>query len=362
MSMMHGGRPVRVLFFVTDLEVGGTPRVVRDLATRLRSDDITTAVACLAPWGPVAGEIEAAGIRIHPFGTTRYWQLPSAIQKLVKLAQNYDVVYSLLLHANAVAAFASRWLPRVRFIQSIQTTQPDPCWHWPLQGVIHRVAERIVVPSPSVLDVAQQWAHVPREKCVVIPNAIDVDSFAALAPPVWGERLQVGFIGRLDPIKRIPDLLNTAALLPDVDLHIFGEGRELPQIERAIDSLAIRDRVKLHGRTESGHAALREIDLLVLPSAAEGFGLVLIEAMAAGRNVIATDVAGIRDVVKHEQTGLLVPVASPQSIAAAIRRLHTNPALRERLRSQGAASVRSQYQWQNVLNAYRSLLLAGPAM
>ncbi len=357
MNLMDRGRPLRVLFFVTDLEIGGTPRVVRDLAIRLRSPEITTAVACLAPWGPVAGEIESAGIRTFPFGTTRSWRLPWAIEKLVRLARGYDVVYSLLVHANTVAALASRWMTDVRLIQSIQTTQPDPSWHWLVQGVVQRAAERIVVPSASVAEVAKRWSHIPAERIAIIPNAIDVDSFAQLAPPAFGRRLQVGFVGRLDPIKRVPDLLHAAATLPDVQLQIFGDGEDRVRIERTIDALKLRDRVTMHGQTLSAQTALQQIDILVLPSAAEGFGLVLIEAMAAGRAVIATDVPGIRDVVEHEQTGLLVPAGSPASIAAALARLHNDPALRERLRVNAAAAVRSRYEWPGVLQAYRHLLL-----
>lgn len=356
--MMPHGRPLRVLFFVTDLEVGGTPRVVRDLATRLRGPDIKTAVACLAPWGPVAGEIEAGGVRVYPFGATHSWQLPWAMLKLVRLARRFDVVYSLLLHANAVAAFVSRFHEaNVRLIQSIQTTQPYPRWHWMLQGMIARASGQIVVPSPSVAEAAQQWSHVPAERIVVIPNAIDVDSFAALPPPAFGATLRVGFIGRLDPIKRVPDLLRAIGQMEDVELHLFGEGEDRPNIEREIDALSLRPRVTLHGQTPSAHVALREIDLLVLPSLAEGFGLVLIEAMAAGRPVVATDVPGIRDVVQHGRTGLLAPPGSPASIASAITQLRQDAALRDRLRTQAIEWVQSRYRWNHVLNAYRTLLL-----
>src|SRR5947209_8016752 len=84
---------------------------------------------------------------------------------------------------------------------------------------------------------------------------------------------------------------------------------------------AVVRRLTLHGSVQRPQDALSKVRLLILPSAAEGFGLVLIEAMAAGIPVVATDVAGIRDVVKNEVTGLLVPPAQPRRLADAINRL-----------------------------------------
>ena len=103
--------------------------------------------------------------------------------------------------------------------------------------------------------------------------------------------------------------------------------------------------------------ALNEIDTLVLPSAAEGFGLVLIEAMAAGIPVVASDVPGIRDVVTANETGLLVPRRrSARAIADAILRLSNDPALRRRLTINGLKTVADRYTWDRILPQYRQLL------
>ena len=99
---------------------------------------------------------------------------------------------------------------------------------------------------------------------------------------------------------------------------------------------------------------------VVLPSEAEGFGLVLIEAMASGIPVVATDAPGIRDVVRHEVTGLLVPVAAPRELAAAMQRIIEDPALRNQLVERGKVEVRERFSWDAVLPAYRSLLRIPP--
>jgi glycosyltransferase involved in cell wall biosynthesis len=114
--------------------------------------------------------------------------------------------------------------------------------------------------------------------------------------------------------------------------------------------------VTLHGAIARPQDALAQIGVLVLPSKAEGFGLVLIEAMAAGVPVVATDVPGIRNVVKHEVNGLLVPYANPRELALAIDRMIRDKPLRQRLIENARRDVRERFSWDAIFQKYRALL------
>lgn len=369
--------PRSILLLVTDLQIGGTPTVVRELATRLNAPPgVRVDVACLAGRGPVVDQLVAAGIRVFPLNARGAKDLAVfvALQRLLA-ANRYDTVLSFLVHANAAAAAIAPLMRHVRFLQSIQTTQPHPRWHWIVQSIVHHAAERVVVPSPSVAQAAEQWADVPREKIVIIPNAIELAGFTCGTgvPPVEGARrhgrdaratgqaVPIGFIGRLDPVKRIPDLLRATQHLNGlVHLHIYGDGPERPQIELLIGQLQLGNSVTLHGAVSSPLQALGRIESLVLPSAAEGFGLVLIEAMAAGVPVVATNVPGIRDVVRPGQTGLLVPAGSPTELAKAIDQIIADAPLRQRLVASAKADVARRFTWDVVLPQYRRLLNLPP--
>lgn len=361
--------PRAILLLLTDLQIGGTPTVVRELAIRLNAPPaVRVDVACLAGRGPVADQLEAAGIRVFPLnaGGPRDIKVLAALRRLIA-ANQYDTVFSFLLHANAAAGVIAPSLSGVRFFQSIQTTQPHPRWHWLVQSVVQHAAERIVVPSPSVAQVAQEWADVPRHKIAAIPNAIDFHGGTGV-PPVESacnrrdahaprHPIPIGFIGRLDPVKRIPDLLHAVRLLGGrVHLNVFGAGAERGPIEQIIRELDLTKAVTLHGAIDHPQRALEKIDILVLPSAAEGFGLVLIEAMAAGVPVVATNVPGIRDVVRDGQTGILVPPFSPPDLARAIQSILDDKALRDRLVAQAYEDVARRFTWDVVLPQYRSLL------
>ena len=352
--------PRRLLLLITDLEVGGTPIVVRELALRL-APFAEVEVACLKPAGPIADQLRARGITTTSFEVRHLLQAQRTIERLnVRVRERrIDTVFSFLIHANYIAARAERSLGGVRFLQSIQTTQPKPAWHWWVQSMIHKAAARVVVPSESVALRAVEWAGVPRAKLVIVPNAIDVDDFANVAPHARDAdgTFRVGFVGRLDPVKRVPDLIEAIRLLPDyVRLEIFGDGAQRRAMEALVDRLGVRGRTTFHGTFADVRAAYAQVDALVLPSEAEGFGLVLIEAMAAGVPVIGTDVDGIHDVVSRDRTGLLVPVADPPAIAEAITRLINGPALRRTLVESARVDVAQRFAWPRVIERYRELL------
>ncbi|HEX4054943.1 MAG TPA: glycosyltransferase family 4 protein [Tepidisphaeraceae bacterium] len=378
----------RILLLITDLQIGGTPTVVRELAFRLAKEpDVYVHVACLDRWGPVADQLRDRGIPVTALNASCRFDV-RVIFRLSRLIcrERIDTVFSFLIHANAAAALARLGIPkpvkkigpapktgtqlvfapppklaaspfqRIRFLQSIQTAQPTPRWHWMLQQMIHHAARRIVVPSPSVAEAARKWAAVPPEKIEIVPNAVELAEFSLLRRNPPGNR--VGFIGRLDPVKRIEDLIAAISLLKgNVSLDIFGEGPERRKIESLIDGLDLHHPVDLHGAVGGPAEALAGIDVLVLPSDAEGFGLVLIEAMAAGVPVIGTNVPGIRDVIRDGENGLLVPPRNPQALANAIEKVLSDPSLHEKLSAGGRASVQGRFTWPSVYEQYRALLV-----
>jgi glycosyltransferase involved in cell wall biosynthesis len=355
----------RILLLITDLETGGTPTVVRELATRLHDpgNGVHVEVACLSRWGPVADAICAAGVTVTALNAAGVKDL-LVIRRLIRLIRQdqIDTVFSFLVHANAVAAAARPFCRRVRFIQSIQTTQPEPRWHWRLQRAVQLAAEKVVVPSQSVADAARDWSDVPPEKLLVIPNAVDPDAFSRSPIPGGDPRpYPIGFIGRLDPIKCVHYVVESMAGLQAtnpglVRFDIFGDGSERSRIEKAIARSGLQDVVRLRGWVARPQDALAELGMLVLFSKAEGFGLVLIEAMAAGVPVVATNVPGIRDVVRSGETGLLVSFPSPAEFHFAVRRMVEDRQFRSRVIENGLAEVRERFSWGGVLESYRRLL------
>jgi glycosyltransferase involved in cell wall biosynthesis len=186
------------------------------------------------------------------------------------------------------------------------------------------------------------------EDVPVIPSGVELGDYSAEAPDRPSEKTasgfdpdkrQVGFVGWLLPIKGPAYLLNAMTAVwrehPDAELVFVGQG-ELENALRAQASFAgCSDRVKFLGWREDIPRIMPLFEVFVLPSLNEGMGRVLVEAMAAGRPIVASRVGGIPDLVHHGENGLLVPPRDDEALAESISLLLSNPALAARMGARG---------------------------
>jgi glycogen(starch) synthase len=210
---------------------------------------------------------------------------------------------------------------------------------------------------------------VPAERIRTIPSGFEPALFdRARAGGAPRSRPRIGYVGRLAAQKRA-DLLVTAfgAMREEADLVVVGDGPERDRVHSLVRTSPAADRITTSGFVE--HTAvpgvLASLDLLVLPSAYEEMGSVLVEAMVAGLPVVASDVGGIPEVVLHGETGLLVPPGDVPALTAALDRLVADPVLRARL-AQGALERSRHYSWPHlstrVADVYRQVRGGEPAL
>ncbi|WP_298674705.1 glycosyltransferase family 4 protein [uncultured Lentibacter sp.] len=153
------------------------------------------------------------------------------------------------------------------------------------------------------------------------------------------------FVGRLAPVKGLPVLLRALADLPEARLAIVGDGPQRGDVEALIGALKLEARVRLLGYQSQDEVAalLAKSSALVLPSFAEGLPVVLMEAMAAGRAVIATQIAGVPELVKNGESGWLVPAGDEAGLRAAIAAFLADPARAAAMGAKGRAAVVAEF-------------------
>lgn len=235
-----------------------------------------------------------------------------------------------------------------------------------LDNYLDKLDARIAVSAAAVRTISRHFGG----EYTIIPNGVDIERFSITAPARDEETFTILFVGRLEPRKGAKFLLRAMPRIlrevPRARLVVVGSG-PMSGYYRSHLPNNVADRVVFAGRV-SGEALTRyyaEADVFCSPATGgESFGIVLIEAMAAGAAVVASDIAGYRDVVKDGVTGLLVRRGDPDSIAEGLIRLARDGELRQRLTESAGREVR-QYSWDRVtgriLDVYESVLDGGAA-
>ncbi len=213
-----------------------------------------------------------------------------------------------------------------------------------LERWLARRMDALIAVSDAVAEELVQWRIAPREKVHVIPLGLSLEKFLQAGPGPGGLRadlgipagaLLVGTVGRLVPIKGLGFFVEAAAdivrWIPRAHFVIVGDGPERETLERQVWSRSLGGQVHFVGWRRDVERIYPDLDVVMLTSLHEGTPVSLIEAMTAGRAVVATRVGGVPDVVRDEETGLLVPAKDASALAAAAGRLLNDESLRRRM-------------------------------
>jgi glycosyltransferase involved in cell wall biosynthesis len=289
---------------------------------------------------PLLEATSRLGVRARPIARAR------GLQDLARLVQEVRSEKAAVFHAHLSWALRCNWgllaadlarVPAVIATQQLFRPLSSPreiLRQWVLAGRV----DRYIAVSEDMARKLRATPLFPARKVEIIRNAVDVRRFrqqsgGALRRELRGvpARPIVLALARLDAQKGLFDLLEAAVLVPDANFVIAGDGQERKRLEDTARTLAVDGRVLFLGHREDVPELLAACDLFVLPSLYEGFPLSVLEAMAAGRPVVATAIGGTEEAVINGETGLLVPPHDPAALAAAIRSLLSDPPLGRRL-------------------------------
>jgi glycosyltransferase involved in cell wall biosynthesis len=338
--MQEAGDTTKLVLLAIGLGVGGTEEHVLELASRLDRKRFDVTVCTLKGDGVIARELRNRGVRVvalqgggklDPCMLMRLWRL---IRR-----ERPDVIHAFLFWANLAGRVVAQFLRVPLCISSYHDVEVRRIWY-------QLLADRLTVKWTHVMmccsDAVRQsiLSDIGGEesKYVTIPFGIDVSRFngkRSLRREDLGlhEGLPViGTVCRLvEPKKGLGILLQAVAGFrerfpsPGLQLLIVGEGPAYKGLREQSERLGIAPWVVFAGVRRDIPRLLPLLDVFVLPSLYEGFGIAILEAMAAGRPVIATEVGGIPEVVIHRETGLLVPPGNPEALTDAIHWALSHP-------------------------------------
>lgn len=241
------------------------------------------------------------------------------------------------------------------------------------RGLFRRLAlggvHKLVVPSRTLMKIAVDAWRIPASKLLHIPNGVDLSRYGGQAGkrentlPIDAGRYEaiIGAIAPLRPEKNIGRLLRAFSALParqNCALIVAGDGVELPHLRALAAELKIADCAYFLGHVEDVPAVLRAIDIFALSSDTEQMPNSLLQAMAAGRPVVAVDVGDVRHIVSPENQPLVVPRGDDGALAAALAALISDSQRRESLGRLNQQRIKAHYSLDRMIAAYGALLSA----
>ncbi len=362
----------RILQIIPSLDRAGAEKQLALLVQGLPRNEFDVHVCALTCGGSLCAELEQANIPVHIIG--KRWKIdPITAWKLHRLLHHLrpDLVHTWMFTANSYGRALAVFSGAERVVAS------EPCdgyWKGKYELAVDRFdtcwTDRIIVNSKGVYDF-YATRGIDTAKIELIANGLPEYAPSRLTrrellsdlslPP---DSKVVAVIGRLCPRKRIRDAIWAGELLKvvrdDVHILIIGDGPQRYQLERFCENIEIRDRVHFLGHRNDVDQIISHLDVVWLASSHEGFSNSIMESMAAGVPVVATDIPGNRDLVIHNTTGYLFPVGDRAALASWTNHLLDDPEKLRDMGKAGCAALKNQYPVDTLVHrhaaVYRQLL------
>lgn len=357
----------RILQIIPTLDRAGAEKQLCLLAAGLPRDEFDVHVCALTHGGPLEADLDAAGVPTEIIG--KRWKLDlgsfSRLKRHIARLRP-DLVHTWMFAANTYGYAAAR-LSGVKKIVIAQRCV-DP-WkgrgQLALDRAISRRCSAVAVNSQGVYDFYVGHG-APADRVRLIPNGVPVPPASDLDRKTLLSELElpedsrlIGLVGRLWPQKRVKDAIWAADLLKvihnNTHLLIVGDGPQRDLLWRFRDLVRIRDRVHFLGARDDVPRLMPHFDVLWSTSGYEGQSNVVLEAMASGVPVVATDIPGTRELVADGETGFLVPVGHRAGFTKYTDRLLNDPEMASRLSTAAKNRVKNEFSVDKMIERYVEL-------
>lgn len=359
---------IRAAFFIDDLGAGGTQRWLALLLKGLRGRGFEHKVFVMRNIvEPVFLARVGESAEVDVVGEPALWSLHGLFRIRRTLRRwRPHVVQTLLPTSDMIGRILGRLARVPVVVSSIRGRHADkPAWQRFLDRRTACLADKVICNAEDAIPFAVQHEGVMRDRAVYIPNGVD--------PPVPSREAAVvkkglgipsaarviGTVSRLHPSKGHRDLIQAftllAAEMKDVVLLIVGDGVLRQDLESRVEACGLRERVWFAGHRNDVPDLLGAMDVFAHPSRWEGMPNAVMEAMAAGRPVVASRVDGIKALIADGETGLLVEPGNPGMLAAQLRRVLSDPSLARVLGACAARRMAEHYGLDRMVAAYDAL-------
>lgn len=356
-----------ILFVSTSSGPGGAERVISNLAASLDPDRFR-AILCLFSPGWLQERCKSRDVRTHVIPTHGMmdWRWALQFKRLLRQEQ-VDLIHAHEFDANVQGTFVAAMcgIPLVATVHGKN-------YFW--EKLRRRLAYRWVSRRATMVAVSQNLKQFIIEKVGVSPDRLkviyngvdalpyckeaDVDQCRRELGLPEGDRI-VGVVGNLYPVKGHQYLIDSIPAVlkecPDTSFVFAGRGQLEPELKEQVHRLGLDKRVYFLGLRQDIPRILALLDVFVLPSLSEGLSMAILEAMIAGKPVVATQVGGNPELVLDGETGFLVPPRDSQALASGLVTLLTNRQRAVQFAENGKRRAEGQFSLRTMVRAYQTL-------
>ncbi len=369
-----GPEPRRLVRLITRLNIGGPARQAL-LLSRALAEDFPTVLAAGTP-PPEEGELADPDVPVTRVPLVRPLRPATDMRAFVAVRRLLTEARPRLVHTHMAKAGtigrSAAWTirPRPRLIHTFHGHVLEGYFNPAVQRSFIEIERRLARRSDALIAVSTEIKDSLLELGIgsdaairVIPLGFDLQPFVDAAagnglrdelhlPP---DAALIGTVGRLVPIKDHLTLLEAMARLADAHLVVVGDGELRSDLERQARELRVADRVHFTGWRRDIPQVIAELDVVALTSRNERTPVSLIEAHAGAKAAVATDVGGVRSVVLHEETGLIVPPGDAGAVASALERLLADPGRARGMGAAGRRHVTARFGQERLIEDIRAL-------
>lgn len=360
----------RVLHIIDSLHLGGAQEVVLNLATcgsaRFRHE-----VATMHGHGIYWDRLRQAGVKVHSLSPHKLLPFYLASIPWRLLADKPDILHCHLIPSNIIAKPLGALLGVpvvINHDHTNDTRRADSRLLLALDRFSNRFASHIVAVSASCRDFLITRESIPASNVTLVPNAIDLRRFSPAAARRDMARLELGLpasarvvagVGRLNPQKNFSLFLDIAAQLaprfPDLHFLLAGDGPEEKMLREKAAALGIADRVTFSGYVADTRLVYLAADVLLMPSRYEGLPMTLLEAMAMGLPVVASQLDGIAEVIGDGREGFLVPSDDASLFVERTAVLLQDADLSSRIAQNARAKIEASFSVERMTSAVEEI-------
>jgi len=374
---MQSKPPIHVLHIMHHMKMGGVEHLVYDMTNAFSNLNIKTTICCLdGILGELGEELQKKGIKIIVLNRKPGFDL-NLILSLSKIIKELapDIIHAHQYTPWFYGITASILAKKKETIFSEHgRLYPD---RLRIKRVIYNrlillpYTKIITVDSNHLKNALIKYEKIPAKRITILPNGIKLEPFSQVNEKnriikrkelgIKEDEFAIGMIARLDPIKDHKSLIlafkKVYASHPNIKLFLAGKGPLYEDIKSLIEQLGLKDRVFLLGYYEDLYGLLSALDLYILSSHLESAPLGVMEAMAAGLPVIATNAGGTGEIILDGKDGFLVPPRDPDKMAEAIIKVLNDPKKAKEMAKKGKEKVYNYYFFDRMINDYKNLYL-----